>query len=166
MDAQNIPNTDSTALVPAGERVDHQVPRDPRAKREKQTAGKSLVLTPTEADLAEAEAAKAEAKSAKAAEKAAAKDAAEEARRQAESAAQEAERTSQEKRFFERLKSLESQKRGLATDITDLKAQISEAGLDPAMIAMAVKKDQETAELKALREARDLASDQLLLSFG
>lgn len=78
--------------------------------------------------------------------------------------AQQAERKAQEVRLFQRFRAMEVERRSIAEAIGELRTEASEAGFDPAIIALAVKRDLETAEQRELRTTRDEGATQLLLS--
>ncbi len=151
--------SEGTALVPAGELVDHQVPRDPRARKQKPRGGTAL-LSPEQIAEVEAE------RAAEAAAAAAETEAQAEARRAAEKEAQQKEREAQEMRFLKRAIAIEEEKRACAADLADLRVEIADSGLDPAAIGLAVKRHFESQEQRKLREARELAADQMVLNLG
>lgn len=74
------------------------------------------------------------------------------------------ERQAQEVRLFARFKAMELERRELAENMADLRTEANEAGFDPAAIALAVKRDLETADARELRQTRERLAEQLLLN--
>lgn len=70
------------------------------------------------------------------------------------------------KAYVERMVNLMTEAQEIANDISDLAAEIKGAGLTPAAIKAVAKRQLETSEARAKREAVEMETDQILAALG